>query len=62
MSISIQKRVAAFAACLLLCSTSAFAATYKLGDEASEISTIQSALKQLKFYTGDITGHYGSRT
>ena len=63
MSISIQKRVAAFAVCcLLLCSASAFAATYKLGDEASEISTIQSALKQLKFYTGDITGHYGSRT
>ena len=63
MSISIQKRVVTFAVCcLLLCSASAFAATYKLGDEASEISTIQSALKQLKFYTGDITGHYGSRT
>ena len=40
----------------------ACAQTYRLGDEADEIATIQTALKQLKLYTGEITGHYGAKT
>ncbi|MBR1409305.1 MAG: peptidoglycan-binding protein [Clostridia bacterium] len=56
------RRVLAAAAALLLVSSSALAVTYKVGDESDEIATVQSALKQLKFYTGDITGHFGART
>ena len=40
----------------------ASAQSYTLGDEADEIATIQTALKQLKLYSGEITGHYGSKT
>ena len=40
----------------------ASAAIYRLGDEADEIATIQTALKQLKLYTGEVTGHFGSKT
>ena len=36
--------------------------SYSLGDEADEIATIQTALKQLKLYSGEITGHYGAKT
>ena len=46
---------------LSLCAA-AGAQTYHLGDEADEIATIQTALKKLKVYSGDITGHYGSKT
>ena len=45
------------AACAVACAQS-----YSLGDEADEIATIQTALRQLKLYTGEITGHYGSKT
>ena len=40
----------------------ASAKTYRFGDEADEIESIQTALKQLKLYTGDITGHFGEKT
>ena len=40
----------------------ASAQSYRLGDEADEIATIQTALKQLKLYSADITGHYGEKT
>ena len=40
----------------------AYAQSYTLGDEADEIATIQTALKQLNLYSGEITGHYGSKT
>ena len=50
-------------AALLVCvCAAACAQTYRLGDEADEIATIQTALKQLKLYTGEITGHYGAKT
>ena len=56
------KRVLAAAAAFLLISSSALAVNYRVGDESDEIATIQSALKQLKFYSGDITGHFGAKT
>ena len=40
----------------------ASAQSYRLGDEADEIATIQTALKQLKLYSAGITGHYGEKT
>ncbi len=40
----------------------ACAQSHRLGDEADEIATIQTALKKLKVYNGDITGHYGEKT
>ena len=54
----------AAALCLLLtlCCACASAQSYKLGDEADEIATIQTALTTLKLYTGSITGHYGEKT
>ncbi|MBQ8093964.1 MAG: peptidoglycan-binding protein [Clostridia bacterium] len=56
-------KITALICALLLCiSCTAYAQYYRLGDEDEEIATIQSALKQLKFYTGDITGHFGTRT
>ena len=59
---SIMRLLAALFAIHMFFGACALAATYRLGDEADEIATIQSALKQLKFYTGDITGHYGAKT
>ena len=48
---------------MMLCVyVSACAQTYRLGDEADEIETIQTALKQLKVYSGEITGHFGEKT
>lgn len=44
-----------------VCAT-ASAQSYRLGDEADEIATIQTALKQLKLYSAGITGHYGEKT
>ena len=58
-----KKWITVSAAVLLVCVCAAASAqTYRLGDEADEIATIQTALKQLKLYTGEITGHYGSKT
>ena len=59
-----KKRWVAAALCLLLtlCCACASAQSYKLGDEADEIATIQTALTTLKLYTGSITGHYGEKT
>ena len=36
--------------------------TYREGDQNDGVSWIQSALALLKYYTGDITGHYGYLT
>ena len=59
-----QKIRTAVALCLLLSlfCASGLAQSYKLGDEADEIATIQTALTTLKLYTGSITGHYGEKT
>ena len=58
-----KKWITAFAAVLMVCVCAlASAQSYTLGDEADEIATIQTALKQLLLYTGDITGHYGAKT
>ena len=58
-----KKWIMVFAAMLMVCVCAlASAESYRLGDEADEIATIQTALKQLKLYTGEITGHYGSKT
>ena len=60
---SAKIRVLSVLCALLICLFSiASAQYYRLGDEADEIATIQSALKQLKLYTGDITGHFGTKT
>ena len=58
-----KKWIMAVAAMLMVCVCAfASAQSYSLGDEAIEIETIQTALKKLKLYTGDITGHYGEKT
>ena len=58
-----KKWITVIAAVLMVCVCAlASAQSYSLGDEADEIATIQTALKKLKLYTGDITGHYGSLT
>lgn len=62
-SASKKRWLSAFAAVLMICLCAAASAeTYSLGDEADEIATIQTALKQLKLYTGGITGHFGEKT
>ena len=41
----------------------AWAAEYiKLGSTGSEVSQLQTMLKDLGYYTGDITGHVGTKT
>ena len=65
MNMTASKKIrSAVALCLLLslCCVSGLAQSYKLGDEADEIATIQTALTTLKLYTGSITGHYGEKT
>ena len=58
-----KKWIVAIAAMLMVCVCAfASAQSYSLGDEAVEIETIQTALKKLKLYSGDITGHYGAKT
>ena len=59
-----NKKWMALSLCMLmLCfACTAVAQTYRLGDEADEIATIQTALKKLKVYSGDITGHFGEKT
>ena len=55
-----KRWIAALSAALMVCvCASACAQDYSLGDEADEIATIQTALKQLKLYSAGITGHYG---
>lgn len=54
--------IVVFAALMMSVCVLAYAQSYTLGDEADEIATIQTALKQLKLYSGEITGHYGSKT
>ena len=53
---------AALALLMVFACAVASAQTYRLYDEADEIATIQAALKQLKLYTGEITGHFGPKT
>ena len=65
MTISASKRrwIAALAAVIMVCMCAAASAqSFSLGDEADEIATIQTALKHLDLYTGEITGHFGSTT
>ena len=58
-----KKWITAVVAVLMMCVCAfASAQSYRLGDEAEGIAIIQTALKQLKYYTGEITGHYGAKT
>ena len=58
-----KRWIAALSAALMVCvCASASAQNYSLGDEADEVATIQTALKQLKLYSAGITGHYGEKT
>ena len=58
-----KRWIAALSAALMVCvCASASAQNYSLGDEADEVATIQTALKQLKLYSAEITGHYGEKT
>lgn len=51
-----KRWIAALSAALMVCvCASACAQDYSLGDEADEIATIQTALKQLKLYSAGIT-------
>lgn len=62
-SASFKKCCAALlATALIFACAVASAQTYRLGDEADEIATIQTALKQLKLYSAELTGHFGSKT
>ena len=49
-------------ACLVLLCGAASAQSYRYGDSAEEIETIQQALEDLDYYYADITGHFGSKT
>ncbi len=64
MRIDALKRWAAVLLTVAFACGSAFASaqTYRVGDEDDEIKLIQTALKQLKFYSADITGHFGEQT
>ena len=58
-----KRWISALAAAVMVCvCVTASAQSYRLGDEADEIATIQTALKQLKLYSAGITGHYGEKT
>jgi len=58
-----KRWISALAAAVMVCvCATASAQSYRLGDEADEIATIQTALKQLKLYSAGITGHYGEKT
>ena len=58
-----RKRWAAALMCaLMLFACGAHAETYRYGDEADEIATIQTALTTLKLYSGNISGHFGGLT
>ena len=51
-----KRWIAALSAALMVCvCASASAQNYSLGDEADEVATIQTALKQLKLYSAGIT-------
>ena len=47
---------------LMAIAAAAHAEIYRKGDTGSEVSAIQTALKKLNLYSGDITGHYGALT
>ena len=47
---------------LLLCACGARAQSYRLGDRADEIASIQRALTQLDLYYAEVTGHFGQKT
>ena len=58
-----KRWISVLAAAVMVCvCVTASAQSYRLGDEADEIATIQTALKQLKLYSAGITGHYGEKT
>ena len=58
-----KRWISALAAAVMVCvCVTASAQSYRLGDEADEIATIQTALNQLKLYSAGITGHYGEKT
>lgn len=58
-----KRWISALAAAVMVCvCATASAQSYRLGDEADEIATIQTALKQLKLYSAGITGHFGEKT
>ena len=58
-----KRWISALAAAVMVCvCVTASAQSYRLGDEADEIATIQTALKQLKLYSAGITGHFGEKT
>ena len=58
-----KRWISVLAAAVMVCvCATASAQSYRLGDEADEIATIQTALKQLKLYSAGITGHYGEKT
>ena len=57
------KKIAFMLAAAMVCvCTAASAQSYSLGDEAPEVSTIQTALTELNLYSADITGHFGEKT
>lgn len=57
-----KRWIAALSAALMVCvCASACAQDYSLGDEADEIATIQTALKQLKLYSAGITATTAKR-
>jgi len=57
-----KKWLAALLCLLMLLGSTAGAQTYRNGDEADEIATIQTALAALGMYSGSITGHFGNLT
>ena len=58
-----KRWISALAVAVMVCvCATASAQSYRLGDEADEIATIQTALKQLKLYSAGITGHFGEKT
>ena len=57
-----KKWLAALLCLVMLSGACASAQTYRMGDEADEIATIQTALASLDMYTGSITGHFGGLT
>ena len=59
---SFHKKWLIVALCMALLASGSFAETYRNGDDADEIATIQTALTTLKLYSGSISGHFGSKT
>ena len=55
-------RVSDSEAASLSSGSSSSGSSYKVGDTGSTVTWIQQTLKTLGFYSGDVTGHYGSKT